>query len=118
MILPSTGGSLALTLLLMAAQVLAYVVPLVLPPVALISGVEARTLVASAIPLFLLGFARFALILTQRQPLTTVFWHPVTIGLALIGQAAGLLDHVTGRLPATTRQDPALAPLAAPEDQV
>jgi 4-hydroxybenzoate polyprenyltransferase len=117
MILPSTGGSLALTLLLMAAQVLAYVVPLVLPPLAIISGVEARTLVASAIPLFLLGFARFALVLTQRQPLTTVFWHPVTIGLALIGQAAGLVDLVTGRTPAATRQDPALAPLAAPEDR-
>ena len=117
MILPFTGGSLALTLLLIAAQVLADVVPLLLPPLALISGAEARTLVASFIPLFLLGFARFALILTQRQPMTTVLWHPVTIGLALIGQAAGVVDHVTGRAPAASRQDRAMAPLAAPNDQ-
>jgi 4-hydroxybenzoate polyprenyltransferase len=93
------GGSLAVTVLALALEGLAYVLPMVLPPLALLSGVEARTLVASFIPLFLLGFARFALVLTQRQPLTTVFWHPVTVGLTLIGQLAGLVDHVTGRSP-------------------
>jgi 4-hydroxybenzoate polyprenyltransferase len=116
-ILPYAGGSLALALLAIAAQVLAYLVPMILPPLALISGAEARTLVASCIPLFLLGFARFALILTQRQPLTTVFWHPVTVGLALIGQLAGLVDHVTGRTPSWNTEARHMTPVVAPGDQ-
>ena len=63
---------------------------------------------ASGIPLFLLGFARFALVLTQRHPLTTVFWHPVTVAVTLFGQALGLVDHVIGRAPATARGEPAM----------
>ena len=76
--LPNVGGSLAVGLLAIVGETLAYLVPMVLPLVAFVSGAEARALVASFIPLFLLGFARFALVLTQRHPLTTVFWHPVT----------------------------------------
>ena len=107
--LPNVGRSLALGLLAIAAQALAYLVPMALPVVAFVSGAEARTLVASCIPLFLLGFARFALVLTQRHPLTTVFWHPVTVGVTLFGQALGLVDHVIGRVPATARGEPAMA---------
>jgi lycopene elongase/hydratase (flavuxanthin-forming) len=107
--LPTVSGSLAFALLAIAAQALAYVVPMVLPLVAFVSGAEARTLVASCIPLFLLGFARFALVLTQRHPLTTVVWHPVTIAVTLFGQTLGLLDHVIGRAPAEARGEPAMA---------
>ena len=89
----------------MVGETLAYLVPMVLPLVAFVSGAEARALVASFIPLFLLGFARFALVLTQRHPLTTVFWHPVTIVVTLLGQAAALVDHVTGRVPSATRDE-------------
>ncbi len=107
--LPSVGGSLALAIVAIAVQVLAFLVPMVLPPLAFISGAEARVVVASCVPLFLLGFARFALVLTQRQPLTTVLWHPVTVGLTLVGQLAGVMDHITGRRPAWRRPDQALA---------
>lgn len=116
-ILPYLGGSLALTVLAIAVQGLAYLLPLVLPPLALLSGAEPRTLVASFIPLFLLGFARFALVLTQRQPMTTVLWHPVTIALALIGQLIGLVDHVTGRSPSWHGLDRPMATTAAPDHQ-
>jgi 4-hydroxybenzoate polyprenyltransferase len=107
--LPNVGGSLAVGLLAMVGETLAFLVPMVLPLVAFASGAEARALVASFIPLFLLGFARFALILTQRHPLTTVFWHPVTIAVTLIGQTAALVDHVTGRATSAARAEPAAA---------
>jgi hypothetical protein len=115
-IFPYAGGSLGVTVIALVLEGLAYVLPLVLPPLALLSGVEARTLVASLIPLFLLGFARFALVLTQRQPLTTVLWHPVTVVLALFGQLAGLVDHVTGRSPSWRGLRP-MATAAAPDHQ-
>jgi 4-hydroxybenzoate polyprenyltransferase len=113
--LPTVGGSLAGAILAIAAQVLAFVVPLILPVVALASGVDARAAVASFIPLFLLGSSRFALVLTQRQPLSTVLWHPVTILVALVGQFAALVDHVTGRAPAARRWDRAM-PAAVTSD--
>ena len=116
-ILPYVGGSLGLAVLAIAVQALAYVVPMVLPPLALLSGVEARTLVASCIPLFLLGFARFALVLTQRQPLSTVLWHPVTVGLTLIGQLGGLADHVIGRSATWPQPDRPMEAVAAPDHQ-
>ena len=42
---------------------------------------------------------RIVLALTQRQPFSTVLWHPVTVGLTLVGQLAGIVDHVIGRAP-------------------
>ena len=42
---------------------------------------------------------RVALTLTQRQPFGTILWHPVTVGLTLVGQLAGIVDHVIGRAP-------------------
>ncbi len=113
----SAGGSLAGAILAIGAQSLAYLVPMLLPPLALLVGAEPRTVLASCIPLFLLGFARFALVLTQRQPLSTVFWHPVTIGVALIGQLAAVADHVSGRLPSREAADRPVVALAAPTDQ-
>ena len=113
---PSIGGSLGVTVLAIAVEVLAFVVPLLLPPLAFLSGAEPRTLLAACIPLFLLGFARFALVLTQRHPLTTVLWHPVTVGVALIGQLAGVVDHVTGRPRPRRYEDQPLATATAQND--
>jgi hypothetical protein len=73
------------------------VVPLMLPPLAFLAGVDPRLLVASFVPLLLLGAMRVAMTLTQRQPLSTILWHPVTIGLTLVGQLAAIVDHVIGR---------------------
>jgi hypothetical protein len=113
--LPSVGGSFAAAILAIAAQVLAFLVPMILPLLALASGADLRAVVGSFIPLFLLGFSRFALVLTQRQPLSTVLWHPVTIAVALIGQFVALVDHVTGRVPAAQRWDGAM-PAAVASD--
>ena len=114
--LPRVGGSLASALLAIAAEVLAFLVPLILPVLALASGADARVVVGSLIPLFLLGFSRFALVLTQRQPISTVLWHPVTVGVTLVGQLAALVDHVTGRTPETRGSDRAM-PAAVTSDR-
>jgi len=93
------GGSLAAGLAGVLLELVAFVVPLLLPILAFVSGVGPRTLIASLAPLFLLAAMRVALALTQRQPATTILWHPVTVGLALVGQLAAIVDHVIGRAP-------------------
>ena len=81
----------------MLVEVLAFVVPLLLPIAAIVSEAPLRTLVASFVPLALLGVSRLLICLTQRQSPTTLFWHPVTILVTLVGQVAGIVDVVTGR---------------------
>ncbi len=93
----AVGGSLAIAILAMLVEVLAFVVPLLLPIAAILSGAALRTVVASFVPLALLGVSRLLICLLQRQSPRTLFWHPVTILVALIGQVAGIADVVTGR---------------------
>jgi 4-hydroxybenzoate polyprenyltransferase len=99
MFLPYVGGSLAVAIAVILIEVLAFLVPLVLPPLAFLTGAGTRILVASFVPLLLLGAMRLALTLTQRQPIRTIAWHPVTVGLTLLGQLASIVDHVIGRAP-------------------
>jgi hypothetical protein len=93
----SVGGSLAIAILVMLLEVLAFGVPLLLPVAAILSGAPVRTLIASFVPLILLLVSRLLICLIQRQSPRTVVWHPVTILVALIGQMAGIADVVTGR---------------------
>ena len=96
---PNAGGTMAPAIALIAIEALAYVVPMLLPPIALIQGLGTRLLSASVVPLLILVAMRIAMALTQRQPFRTVFWHPVTIGVTIIGQLAAIVDHVIGRAP-------------------
>jgi 4-hydroxybenzoate polyprenyltransferase len=93
----SVGGSLAIAILVMLLEVLAFGVPLLLPVAAILSGAPVRTLIASFVPLILLLVSRLLICLIQRQSPRTVVWHPVTILVALVGQMAGIADVVTGR---------------------
>ena len=93
----SVGGSLAIAILAILLEVLAFVVPLLLPIAAILSGAGIRTIVAALIPLILLGASRLLICLLQRQSPRTLFWHPVTVLVALVGQAAAIADVVTGR---------------------
>jgi hypothetical protein len=96
-IVSSVGGSLAIAILAILLEVLAFVVPLLLPIAAILSGAGLRTIVAALIPLILLGASRLLICLLQRQSPRTLFWHPVTVLVALVGQAAAIADVVTGR---------------------
>ncbi len=97
--LPYADGSLAVAIATILLETMAWVVPMLLPILAWLSDAGPRLLVASFVPLLLLGAMRVALTLTQREPFTTVLWHPVTVGLTLLGQLAGIVDHVIGRAP-------------------
>ena len=67
--LPLVGGSLAMAIVAMAARGAGLRRPdASCPSLAVAVGADARAVVGSCIPLFLLGFDRFALVLTQRQP--------------------------------------------------
>lgn len=90
------GGALAGALLTVIVRSVAEVVPLVLPFIALLTGTGAGLVAAACIPLAALIVVRTGLALTQRQPLTTLVWHPVTIAITLAGLGAGIVDHVRG----------------------
>ena len=116
--LPYAAGSLALAIATMLLETLAFVVPFVLPPLAMLSDAGTRTVVASFVPLLLLVAMRVALTITQRQPVTTILWHPVTIGYTLLGQLAGLVDHVIGRPPRWRGRILDLPGVASPESPI
>lgn len=97
MFLPAVGGSLALALLAVIVSVITFLVPLALPIIAFIGGAEPRMIVASFVPLGLLTAARLALTMTQRQSPLTIFVHPLTAVVMLIGQVAAIVDHISGR---------------------
>jgi hypothetical protein len=96
---PPMPGGLAIAVATILVEVVAFLVPLALPIAALIAGQPPALVGAASAPLGLLLLARIALVLTQRHPPITIAWHPVTILLALAGQAAGLADHVAGQAP-------------------
>jgi 4-hydroxybenzoate polyprenyltransferase len=86
------AGAIAV-LLVMA---LGFGLPVLLPALALVADVPPAVLTASAVPLGLLILVRLALALTQHQPILSILWHPVTIIVALAGQAGGIWDRVRG----------------------
>ncbi len=97
-ILPGyTGGSVAVALTMLLVEAAAWLVPLVLPFLAL--AVAPDRLATSLVPLAVLAAARLALAVTQRQPLLTVLLHPVTAVVTLIAQVAALGALVAGRTP-------------------
>ena len=100
----AVGGSLAVAIVTILLEVLAFAVPVLLPFAAVLSGAEVRTVVASLVPLALLMAGRLLICLTQRQPPTAIIWHPVTVIVTLVGQVAGIADVVTGRR--VTREEP------------
>jgi 4-hydroxybenzoate polyprenyltransferase len=103
-ILPGyAGGSVAVVLTLLAAELVAWVMPLVLPFAAL--AADPAWLPASLMPLAVLAAARFALAATQRQPLVTILLHPLTALLTIAAQVSALGALVSGR-PVTWRGRP------------
>jgi 4-hydroxybenzoate polyprenyltransferase len=105
-IVPYAGGSLAVAIVAVLGQALAFGLPLILP---VIAGVTGRTstpeLATAAAPLVILVAARLLLAITQRQPLVSVLWHPVTVAVTLAAQVLGIADHVAGRRPTWRGRD-------------
>ena len=108
LIAPSAGdaptspavGSLAPAIVVLSIQALTWLGPVVLPIVALAAGVRGTALAVALVPVVLLVVTRVALCVTQRQPLGSIMWHPVTASSALLGGGLGIVDHVRG--PSTT----------------
>jgi 4-hydroxybenzoate polyprenyltransferase len=109
----NAGDSLIVAVATMVVELIAFVLPLVLPLMAIATGQDLRTIILSAVPFALLVAARLALTLTQRQPPSSVLWHPVTIVIALVGQLASVVEHVLRTRAAGTDRaeiDPASVP--------
>ncbi len=95
-ILPGyAGGSVAIVLTLLAVELATWVLPLVLPVLALAQ--DRSWLAASMIPLVVLVLARVALAVTQRQPAATIVLHPLTAVLTITAQGVALAMLVAGR---------------------
>jgi len=96
-LLPYAGRSLALGLAAIAGQLLAFGVPLMLLPVALVVGAPAGVVAAACLPLGLLISFRLVLSATQRLPVSTVALHPLTLALTVAAQVLAIADWVAGR---------------------
>lgn len=96
-ILPFGRGRLAGAIAIVAVVVATYLVPLLLPAAAVLGRERPDVIAASLVPLAVLLLVRVALVITQRQSPATIAWHPVTVIVMLIGQVAGIVDHVLGR---------------------
>ena len=96
-IAPPMAGGLAIGIATIVVEVVAFILPLALPAIALLTDQPPALVGAASLPLGLLLAARIALVVTQRQSPTTIAWHPVTILIAVIGQIAGIADHIAGR---------------------
>lgn len=95
-IVASREGSIAAAVGVIALELAAFVAPLLLLPTALLGRAGTPIIAAATVPLVMLVLFRFVLAVTQRQPLESIAWHPVTVAVALVGQVAGIADRVRG----------------------
>lgn len=93
-ILASREGSIAAAVAVITLELVAFVAPLLLLPAAILIRADTPIIAAATIPLVLLVLFRFALAVTQRQPLESIAWHPVSVAIAVVGQIAGIADRV------------------------
>lgn len=93
----AVGGHLAAAVAVLVVEVLAFVLPFLLPLAAILAGVPDGLVGQAFVPLAVLAVARLALVVTQHHPPTTIAWHPVTVGLMLVGQVAAIVDLAVGR---------------------
>lgn len=96
-IVAADGASIAVTVGVIALELAAFVAPLLLLPAAILGQAGTPTIAAATVPLAMLVLFRFALAVTQRQPMESIAWHPVAVAIAVVGQVAGLGDRVRGR---------------------
>lgn len=93
------GDSLAGAVAVLLGEATALALPLALPIAAFLARAPLTTLEASLVPLLILLLGRLALAITQREPVATIVWHPLTVALMVIGQVIGIADFVVGRRP-------------------
>jgi len=96
-IMADGAGTLAGAIAIVAVVATAFLVPVLLPAVAILSRVDADLVAAACIPLLILLVLRLLLAISDRQSPGAIVWHPVTVLLAVIGQGLGIADHVAGR---------------------
>jgi 4-hydroxybenzoate polyprenyltransferase len=96
-LMPYAGDSLAIALGAIAGEAIAFVLPLVLPLVALATGAATATVAGSLLPLAILVMARLILATSQRQPLVTIAWHPITVVSTILFQAWAVGTWLLGR---------------------
>jgi hypothetical protein len=92
------GHSLAVSLFGMLGIAAVFLVPLVLPIVALLSG-DRSALAGSLLGLVLLSLLRVLVAVKELQPLGSILWHPITWLGTIVFQAAGVADGLRGRSP-------------------
>ena len=115
--LPMVGGRLAPALATLILALVGFVVPMLLPGAAILLRVDADLLLVACVPLVLLIGTRLAIIATQHHPLRTLLWHPVTVGLLVVGQVAAIADHIRGpRAPERSPEPPEPEPTGPTAD--
>jgi 4-hydroxybenzoate polyprenyltransferase/GT2 family glycosyltransferase len=93
-----TGHSLAVAIAGMAGIVAVTLLPPAMVAVAWVTG-DRLALAGAVIGTVGLLSLRLLLAVAERQPLTTVLWHPVTFAATFAFQAASIADGLAGRQP-------------------
>jgi 4-hydroxybenzoate polyprenyltransferase len=115
-----TGESLPLSITELLGFGLAWVLPMLVPLAGLVTG-DPVLVAGGAFALGLMVAARIVLAVTQRMPLSTVLWHPVTAPATLALQVIGLLADILGgprawhgrALPSTATRPAAATPVTS-----
>jgi 4-hydroxybenzoate polyprenyltransferase len=110
--LAGAGDSIGAVLVLVAAGFAAWLLPLIVAVVGWLSG-DSRALTGGLLALTVLVAFRVVLAILERQPLTSVLYHPVTAVTTVAAQLASLVDGVRGPAP-TPAVEPGVEPGAEP----
>lgn len=92
------GHSLALALFGMLGSAFVFLAPLLLPFLAFAQG-DREALAISLIALAGLVCLRVVIAVRERQPLSTILWHPITWLCVPVFQARSIADGIRGRPP-------------------
>jgi hypothetical protein len=90
----AVGERIATVVASMILYAIAFILPIILPVVAIASGASPAEIGVAMLPLGILLVARLTLVGTQHEPMATIPWHPVTAMVALAGQAVAAIDHL------------------------
>jgi 4-hydroxybenzoate polyprenyltransferase len=115
-----SGESVPLSITELLGFGMAWVLPMLVPLAGLATG-DPVLLAGGAVALGIMVAARVTLAVTQRMPLSTVLWHPLTAPATLVLQVVGLLADLLGGprawhgrpLPTTSTRPSAASPVTS-----
>ena len=99
-----TGGSLPAAVAALVVSAIVFILPVALPIGGWIAG-DGLAIGVGLLTAAMIAAFRVALAVREREPLLSVFWHPITVIVTMAAQAMSIVDGVRG-VPARWRGRP------------